>query len=175
MFEISRLFEEYLKTLNAINSTLMKFFDIKTYFRLSDEEIAESIRAFYNLYLENARLTLKALNDLSSAFLKGDPDEFIRVYTSILTEFEDVYAKVMETPLLVAYLNEINKFYLRLLQGFQNFNNYVFHALGLVTRKDIVALSEAYVDLKGDIKKETRRLKKELEEIKSLLKEVVKL
>lgn len=173
MFEISRLFEEYLKTLNAINSTLTKFFNIKTYFKLSDEEIAESIRAFYGLYLENMKLALKTLNDLSSAFLKGDPDEFIKAYTSILTKFENVYAKVMETPLLVAYLNEINKLYLRFLQGIQNYNNYVFHALGLVTRKDIVALSEAYVDLKGDIKKETRKLKKELEEIKKLLKEEV--
>ncbi|MEM4524689.1 MAG: hypothetical protein QXF29_06305, partial [Archaeoglobaceae archaeon] len=82
------------------------------------------------------------------------------------------YAEYMNNAVVSAIVNAINKAYLRGLQNIQNFMSTILHSMGMVSRKDIIALSEAYVDLKGDIKKEARKIR---EEIKILREEIEKI
>ncbi|RLI81353.1 hypothetical protein DRP07_07540 [Archaeoglobales archaeon] len=172
-FVSPRFIEESFKTFTAINETFWKFFDVSYFFKeLKEEEIEESFSKITSFYAELLEFSLKFWKEIFDAVQKGDPDEVVKTYLFNLSELEDIYARRMDNMLIIAYLDEINKAYLTLLNNLQSVNNAIFHSLGLVTRRDVVALSEAYVDLKGDIKKESRKIRREIQELRKSVERI---
>ncbi len=176
VFDMSRLAEESVKTFNEVNRAFLRLFDPAFYFQLSEDEITDSITAFMNGTAEIWELGLRGWMDFLKAVWKGDADEMIEAYLRYLSKLEDAVGRMMDNPLASAYLNKLNEGYLKSIQLIQSMNDYLFHTLGLATKKDIIALGEAYVDLKGDLKKEMKSLKEaETESLNELKGELVKL
>jgi N-methylhydantoinase B/oxoprolinase/acetone carboxylase alpha subunit len=100
--------------------------------------------------------------DLTQALMKGDADAVIVAISRGMERIEAIYSEYMNNAVVSAIVNAVNRVYLRSLQNLQNFTSAILHAMGMVSRKDVIALSEAYVDLKGDIKKESRKIREEL-------------
>ena len=160
--------QKYLETLSEFTQVML---DFRTYFGdLDPSEIADFFeiltRAYYKLLQLNAETYFKLISQLP----KGDVEEFLKIYLEYIPKLEDIFAEISDNPVYSAYVNVLNRFYLKYLKSIQNFNSAILHSLGLVSRRDIIALSEAYVDLKGDIKRETRRILREVRELKEEIK-----
>ncbi len=168
-----KYFEELFKTARAFNEFLLTISDPRTYFKeLSDQEFEEFYKNSGKLILELNRAYWGFLFELSKALAKGDSDEIARAVGDAMARFEEIYADYMDNPVVSAWINSINSAYMRSLLNLQNFTSAMLHALGMVSRRDIIALSEAYVDLKGDIKKESRKI---LEEVRALKEKIEKM
>ncbi len=165
--------EEMVKTIKAMNDLVQTLFDPRTYFgKLEPDEIREFLSDLAKGYLEISQLNMETYFKILSELPKGDAEEILKIYLGYISKLEDIFAKMSDNPVYSAYVNAINKMYVRTLRTIQNFNSAVLHSLGFVSRRDVVALSEAYVDLKGDINRESRRI---LEEVKALRQELEKL
>lgn len=169
----AKFLEEAFKTAKALNEFFITLVNPKTYFReIEDKEIEDFYRNTAKLFLELNRAYWGFFFDFTQAIAKRDSEEVIKAVNKAMERFEVAYAEYMDNPVVSAIINAINSAYLRNLAGFQNFMSGMLHAMGMVSKKDVIALSEAYVDLKGDIKKESRKIR---EEIKFLREELEKL
>lgn len=158
-----KYFEEVLKTATAFNEFLLTLMNPRTYFKeISEKELEEFYTNSGKLILELNKAYLGFLFDLSKAFAKGDSDEIAKTVGSAMAKFEEIYADYMNNSVVSAWINSINSAYMRSLLNLQNFTSAILHAFGMVSRRDVIALSEAYVDLKGDIKKESRKIMEEI-------------
>ncbi|MEM3179107.1 MAG: hypothetical protein QXW81_04125, partial [Archaeoglobaceae archaeon] len=110
--------------------------------------------------------------EISQALAKRDSEEVIKAFTRAMERFEVLYAEYMDNPVVSAIINSINSAYMRTLMNLQSFMSAVLHSMGMVSRKDIIALSEAYVDLKGDIKKESRKIREEIRVLKEEIEKI---
>uniref|UniRef100_A0A7C3UI72 Poly(3-hydroxyalkanoate) polymerase subunit PhaE n=1 Tax=Geoglobus ahangari TaxID=113653 RepID=A0A7C3UI72_9EURY len=160
------MLNEIAKTFEAVNDFIRTLFDPTTYLGdLSPKEFEEFyndiVNCFFKVSFLNAETYLKAITEMQ----RGDTESILNLYLNYISNLEDIFADLMDNPVIAAYLSQLNKLYLRSLHFIQNLNNAFFHSIGLATRKDIVALSEAYVDLKGDIKRETRRILREIKKL----------
>lgn len=164
----SKFFEELFKTAKTFNEFFLTLTDPRTYFKeISEEEFQEFYKNTAKLFFELNKVYWGFLLDLTSATMRRDGEGITRAISDVMIRIEELYAEYMDNPVVSAWVNTINSIYMRSLLNLQNFMSAVLHSLGMVSRRDIIALSEAYVDLKGDIKKESRKV---IEEIK-LLKE----
>ncbi len=160
------MLDEIAKTFKAVNDFMKTLLDPTTY--LGDVTLKEFgelyndiANCFFKISSLNAETYLKAITEMQ----RGDAESLLNLYLNYISNLEDIFADLMDNPVMAAYINILNKIYLRSLLLIQNLNNAFFHSMGLATRKDIVALSEAYVDLKGDIKRETRRILREIKKL----------
>ncbi|ADC65568.1 hypothetical protein Ferp_1417 [Ferroglobus placidus DSM 10642] len=162
--------EEFWRTYKKLFELYAKLSDPRTYFgELTEEEINESLSKIFNGFAKLGNLNLNYLIELYGNVLKGNPEEVLKTNLDYLEKLEDTIAEIVDNPLYSAYINFVDRVFLNYLITLQNINNAIFHSIGIPTRRDIVALSEAYVDLKGDLKKEFRALKKEIEELKAAI------
>ncbi|MDI9646163.1 MAG: hypothetical protein QFX40_05655 [Archaeoglobales archaeon] len=169
------MMEDIFKTFKTFEEFLMKLIDPKTYLgELSEEEIKDSIEKYYSGIFSIFQLNFDYSTKIWQKIFAGDVENVLATYLEYLSKLEDVVNKMSDNVLYSAYINALNSNYLRFLTTLQNINGAILHNLGLVSRKDIVALAEAYVDLKGDIKKETRVVRKDIAEIKNMLVELQK-
>ncbi|MEM3927649.1 MAG: hypothetical protein QXT07_01725 [Archaeoglobaceae archaeon] len=169
----AKFLEEVFKNAKALNEFFLTLIDPKTYFRdLKDEEIEEFYRSSLKLVLELNKAYWGFVFEFTQALAKGEGEEVVKVVNKAMERFENAYAEYMNNAVVSAFINMMNSAYLRSLANIQNFTSALLHAMGMVSRKDVVALSEAYVDLKGDIKKESRKIR---EEIRVLREELEKL
>ncbi len=158
-----KYFEELFRTAAAFNEFLLTLMDPRTYFKeISEKEFEEFYANSGKLILELNKAYLGFLFDLSKALAKGDSDEIAKTIGNAMERFEDIYADYMNNSVVSAWINSINSVYMRSLLNLQNFTSAILHAFGMVSRRDVIALSEAYVDLKGDIKKESRKIMEEI-------------
>jgi len=163
--------------LDEIFLTSRKFFefwlkaaDPRTYLKdVTQEELMEFGSKLMNYSLNFWQISSEYMAKMYSALIRGDAEEILNVQLEYLSKLEDAVAELANTAVYSAYVNAINRAYMNQLILMQEFSNALFHSLGIPTRKDIVALSEAYVDLKGDIKREMREIKGELAEMKKLI------
>jgi len=160
------MLDEMAKTFKVVNDFMKTLLDPTTYLgEITPEEFKEFYNDIANCFVKisflNAETYLKAVAEMQ----RGDAESILNMYLNYISNLEDIFADLMDNPIMAAYINLLNKVYLRYLLLIQNVNNAFLHAMGLATRKDVVALSEAYVDIKGDIKRESRKI---LEEIKKL-------
>jgi len=161
------MLNEFLKTYEKAAEFWLKLADPRTYLRgVKPEELREFSFNATAGFLKLWQISIEYSTKIFQAMLRGDPDEILNTQLEYISRVEDVIAEIADNPVYSAYVNAINKAYLSQVLAMQEFSNAVFHSLGLPTRKDIVALAEAYVDLKGDIKRDVRNLRKELKEIK---------
>ncbi|MEM4575178.1 MAG: hypothetical protein QXR27_03275 [Archaeoglobaceae archaeon] len=168
-----KLLEEIFKTAKTFNEFLLTLMNPRTYLRdVEEKEIEEFYRNTAKIFFELNNAYWSLLFEIYQALLKRDSEELIMVISRAMDRFENIYAEYMNNAVVSAIVNAINKAYLRGLQNIQNFMSTILHSMGMVSRKDIIALSEAYVDLKGDIKKEARKIR---EEIKILREEIEKI
>lgn len=168
-----KFFEEFFKTAKAFNEFFLTVTNPRTYFKeLSEEEFNEFYKNSVKLIFELNRAYWGFLNELTKAIAKRDSEEIARVIGNTMSRIEELYAEYMDNAVVSAWINAINSAYMRSLLNLQNFTSSILHSLGMVSRKDVIALSEAYVDLKGDIKKESRKI---MEEIRALRERVEKL
>ncbi|MCS7122237.1 MAG: hypothetical protein NZ895_06540 [Archaeoglobaceae archaeon] len=145
--------------------------DPKTYLgEITDDEIKQSIAQITNGYFKILTLNYEYSIKIWQKLMIADLDGFLDTYLEYLSNLEDRVAEMVNTPLYAATVNAINRAYMNYLSLIQNMNSAVLHSLGLVSRKDVVALSEAYVDLKGDIKRESRKVLQEIAKLKEELK-----
>lgn len=160
------MLDEMAKTFKAVNDFIKTLFDPTTYLGdISPKEFGEfyndTANCFFKIYSLNAETYMKMVAESQ----RGDTEAVLNTYLDYISKLEDTFAELMDNAVVAAYVNLLNKIYLRSLLLIQNLNNAFFHSMGLATRKDIVALSEAYVDLKGDIKRETRKILKEIKKL----------
>ena len=159
----ARLLEEAFKTAKTFNEFYLTLIDPRTYYKeLDEEEIQEFYSSISKLFFELNRAYWGLMIDLTQALMKGDADAVIVAISRGMERIEAIYSEYMNNAVVSAIVNAVNRVYLRSLQNLQNFTSAILHAMGMVSRKDVIALSEAYVDLKGDIKKESRKIREEL-------------
>lgn len=169
----AKLLEEAFKTAKALNEFFLTITDPRTYLKeLEEKEIEEFYVNSSKLLLELNRTYWGFVIDFTQALMKREPDGIIMAISKAMENFEKLYAEYMDNAVVSAIVNAINSAYLRSLQNIQNFTSAFLHSMGMVSRKDIIALSEAYVDLKGDIKKESRKI---LEELRQIREEISKI
>ena len=169
----ARLLEEILKTAKTINEFFITLSDPKTYFKeLKEEEIEQFYTNTSKLFFELNRAYWGLVIDLTQAFIKMDAEGVLKAISGGMDRFESIFAEYTNNPVFSAFLNTVNMAYLRSLQNLQTLMSAILHSMGMVSRRDIIALSEAYVDLKGDIKKESRKIR---EELRLLKEEIVKI
>lgn len=170
-----RYFEEIFKTATAFNEFLLTLMNPRTYFKeISEQELEEFYSNCGKLILELNRAYFGFLMDISKALARGDSDEIVRTVSNAMERFEEIYADYMNNSVVSAWVNSINSAYMRSLLNLQNFTSAMLHALGMVSRRDIIALSEAYVDLKGDIKKESRKIMEEIRVLREKIESIGK-
>lgn len=168
-----KFFEEFFKTAKTFNEFFLTVTNPRTYFKeLTEEEFNEFYKNSVKLIFELNKAYWGFFNDLTKAFAKRDSEEIARAIGNAMARIEEIYAEYMDNAVVSAWVNAINSAYMRTLLNLQNFTSAILHSLGMVSRKDVIALSEAYVDLKGDIKKESRKI---MEEIRVLKEKVEKL
>jgi hypothetical protein len=159
----ARLLGEAFKTAKTFNEFFLTLIDPRTYYKdLDEEEIQEFYSSTSKLFFELNRAYWGLMIDLTQALMKGDADAVIVAISRSMERIEAIYSEYMNNAVVSAIVNAVNRVYLRSLQNLQNFTSAILHAMGMVSRKDVIALSEAYVDLKGDIKKESRKIREEL-------------
>jgi hypothetical protein len=159
----ARLLEEAFKTAKTFNEFFLTLIDPRTYYKeLDEEEIQEFYSSISKLFFELNRAYWGLMIDLTQALMKGDAGAVILAISRGMERIEAIYSEYMNNAVVSAIVNAVNRVYLRSLQNLQNFTSAILHAMGMVSRKDVIALSEAYVDLKGDIKKESRKIREEL-------------
>jgi hypothetical protein len=164
------MMEELFKTGRTFQELYLKLLDPKTYLgELTQDEINESLskftEGFFRIFQLNFEYWMKAMEKI----MAGDADGALEVYLQYISALEDTAAEMADSPLYSAFINAFNTSYLRSLISLQNLNSAFLHNLGLVSRRDVIALAEAYVDLKGDIKRETRMIRREIEELKRMI------
>lgn len=163
----AKFLEEAFKTAKAVNEFFLTLINPKTYFKdLEEREIEEFYRNSVKLFFELNKAYWGFLIEFTQAIAKRNSEEVIKAVNKAMERFEIAYAEYMDNAVVSAIINAINSAYLRSLANFQNFTSEILHTIGMVSRKDVVALSEAYVDLKGDIKKESRKIREEIKELK---------
>ncbi|MFN3384322.1 MAG: hypothetical protein ACK401_05445 [Archaeoglobaceae archaeon] len=173
MMANAKLIEETFKSAKALNEFVLTLMSPKTYFKeLEEREIEDFYLNSTKLFFELNKSYWGFVFELTQALAKGEGEEVIKAVNKAMDRFETAYAEYMNNAVVSAIINSINSAYLRSLANIQNFTSALLHAMGMVSRKDIIALSEAYVDLKGDIKKESRKIR---EEIRVLREELEKL
>ena len=161
------MFEEMLKTFESYLEFLSKVSDPRTYLGgVSNEEIADYSSKLLSATLDAYRISFEYFFRITQKFMEGDLDAALEAYLSYISELEDLSAKAADNAVYAAYVNTLNRVYMYYLIFLQNSINAFLHSIGMVTRRDIVALAEAYVDLKGDIKKETRKILAKIEELR---------
>lgn len=169
----ARLLEELFKNAKALNEFFLTLMDPRTYFRdLKDEEIEEFYRSSAKLAIELGKAYRDFFFELVQALAKRDSDEVIKAINRAMDRFGTIYEEYMNNAVVSAFINAINSAYLQSLVNLQNLTSAMLHAAGMVSRKDIIALSEAYVDLKGDIKKESRKIREEIRALKEELEKI---
>jgi len=169
----ARLLEEFLKTAKTINEFFITLSDPKTYFKeLKEEEIEQFYTNTSKLFFELNRAYWGLVIDLTQAFIKMDAEGVLKAISSGMDRFESIFAEYTNNPVFSAFLNTVNMAYLRSLQNLQTLMSAILHSMGMVSRRDIIALSEAYVDLKGDIKKESRKIREELRLLKEEIEKI---
>ena len=169
----ARLLEEILKTAKTINEFFITLSDPKTYFKeLKEEEIEQFYTNTSKLFFELNRAYWGLVIDLTQAFIKMDAEGVLKAISSGMDRFESIFAEYTNNPVFSAFLNTVNMAYLRSLQNLQTLMSAILHSMGMVSRRDIIALSEAYVDLKGDIKKESRKIREELRLLKEEIEKI---
>lgn len=169
----TKFFEEVFKTAKTFNEFFLTLTNPKTYFKeLSEEEFEEFYKNSSKLLFELNKAYWGFLIDLTNAFAKRNSEEIAKAISNAMVRIEEIYAEYMDNAVVSAWVNAINSVYMRSLLNLQNFTSAILHSLGMVSRRDVIALSEAYVDLKGDIKKESRKI---LEEIRALRERVEKI
>lgn len=168
-----KYFEELFKTAKAFNEFLLTLIDPRTYLKeITEQEFEEFYKNSGEMIFELNRACWGFLFELSAALAKRDSEEVFKAVGNAMERFEEIYAKYMNNAVVSALINSVNSAYMRSLLNLQNFTSAMLHALGMVSRKDVIALSEAYVDLKGDIKKESRKI---LEEVRALKEKIEKM
>ncbi len=173
MMTNAKLIEETFKSAKALNEFVLTLMSPKTYFReLEDKEIEDFYINSTKFFFELNKAYWGFVFELTQALAKGEGEEVVKVVNKAMDRFETAYAEYMNNAVVSAIINSINSAYLRSLASIQNFTSAFLHAMGMVSKKDVIALSEAYVDLKGDIKKESRKIR---EEIRILREELEKL
>lgn len=161
------MLEEFEKTFKAFNDFVKKLLDPKTYLgEITDEEIKSSISQITDCYIKMSNLNYEYSIKIFQKLMVADLDGFLESILEYLSSLEDRVAEMINNPLCAAVVNALNRSYINYMTFIQNLNSAMLHSLGLVSRKDIVALSEAYVDLKGDIKRESRKILQEIEKIR---------
>uniref|UniRef100_A0A7C3REA4 Uncharacterized protein n=1 Tax=Archaeoglobus fulgidus TaxID=2234 RepID=A0A7C3REA4_ARCFL len=169
----ARLLEEILKTAKTINEFFITLSDPKTYFKeLKEEEIEQFYTNTSKLFFELNRAYWGLVIDLTQAFIKMDAEGVLKAISGGMDRFESIFAEYTNNPVFSAFLNTVNMAYLRSLQNLQTLMSAILHSMGMVSRRDIIALSEAYVDLKGDIKKESRKIREELRLLKEEIEKI---
>ena len=169
----ARLLEEILKTAKTINEFFITLSDPKTYFKeLKEEEIEQFYTNTSKLFFELNRAYWGLVIDLTQAFIKMDAEGVLKAISGGMDRFESIFAEYTNNPVFSAFLNTVNMAYLRSLQNLQTLMSAILHSMGMVSRRDIIALSEAYVDLKGDIKKESRKIREELRSLKEEIEKI---
>jgi len=165
--------EELFKTANVFNEFLLTITNPKTYLKeITDQEFEEFYKNTGEMILELNRAYWGFLFELSAALAKRDSEEVFKAVGNAMERFEEIYAKYMNNAVVSALINSVNSAYMRSLLNLQNFTSAMLHTFGMVSRRDVIALSEAYVDLKGDIKKESRKI---LEEVRALKEKIEKM
>ncbi|MCX8204053.1 MAG: hypothetical protein N3H31_00045 [Candidatus Nezhaarchaeota archaeon] len=166
---------ELEKTLKAYSDFLNKLFSVSTYFRgLTWDEFRDSLAVSLVVLAKTWQLSNEYWYESLRRLLAIDLDGALSVYLEYLSRLEDVAAEVANTPLYAAYVNAVNKFYINCLTLLQNVDSAILHALGLATRRDIVALGEAYVDLKSDLKREFRGVREGVAKLREAIDELRK-
>ena len=169
----AKLLEEILKTAKTINEFFITLSDPKTYFKeLKEEEIEQFYTNTSKLFFELNRAYWGLVIDLTQAFIKMDAEGVLKAISGGMDRFESIFAEYTNNPVFSAFLNTVNMAYLRSLQNLQTLMSAILHSMGMVSRRDIIALSEAYVDLKGDIKKESRKIREELRLLKEEIEKI---
>lgn len=179
---------ELEETLKAYSDFLNKLFNVSTYFRgLTWDELRDSLAMLLIAFVRAWQLSSEYLYKFSQRMFAADLDGALDTYLEYLSKMEDIAGELANTPLYAAHVNAANRLYMSYLTTIQSINSAILHSLGLVTRKDVVALGEAYVDLKGDLKREAKRIRDEVaklhegieeylrREVKKLRDEVAKL
>lgn len=157
------MYDEFLKTYKRAMEFWLKVTDPRTYLReLTPEEIQESISKYFEGSLKIMKETAEYSVILAGKMMQGDPDEVMKKYLEYISKLEDTVAEMANTPLYSAYINALNRIFLGQLYILQRTNSAILHSLGIPSRDDVVALAEAYVDLKGDIKRESRMIRREI-------------
>ncbi len=161
------MLDEIFKTFKAINEFTLTLLDPNTYFRdIKPEDFQKFMFDFANGFLKIYQLNIETFFKIMQEMPKGDAEAMLNIYLAYLNKIEDLFAEMSDNDVMAAYINALNKAYLRYLRFIQTLNTSVLHNLGLASRKDIIALAEAYVDLKGDIKRESRRILREIKNLK---------
>lgn len=162
------LSSELEKAVRAYSDFLNKLLSIGTYFRgLTWDELRDSLAVVTLVSAKIWRMSNEYWYRILQRMFAADLDSALDSYLEYLSKLEDAADELANTPLYAAYINMANRLYMSYLTTLQNINNATLHALGLATRKDIVALGEAYVDLKGDLKRETKRIREEIAKLRS--------
>lgn len=161
---------EFLETYKRILEFWIKLSNPRTYLQnITHEELLDFTFKLTSGVFKIWQINAEYLAKIYQKMMEGDPEEILKTQLDYISKLEDVVAETADSPVYSAYVNALNRAYINQLLLLQEFSNALFHSVGLPTRKDIVALSEAYVDLKGDIKREVREIKKELREVKRVL------
>jgi len=161
------MLDEFAKTFKAVNDFVATLIDPRTYLGdISPDEFGEFYADVANCFFRISTLNAETYAKIIADMQRGDAESALNTYLNYISKMEDTFAELMDNAVVAAYINYLNRIYLRSLLLIQNINNALFHSMGLATRRDIIALSEAYVDLKGDIKRETRRILSEIRKIK---------
>ncbi|MCX8172840.1 MAG: hypothetical protein N3D09_04430 [Archaeoglobaceae archaeon] len=171
----TKFFEEVFKTAKTFNEFFLTLTNPRTYFKeISEEELDEFYKKSSKLFFELNKAYWGFLFDLTTAFAKRNGEEISRAINNAMIRIEEIYADYMDNAVVSACVNAINSAYMRILLNLQNFTSAILHSLGMVSRRDVIALSEAYVDLKGDIKKESRKILEEIRDLKERVEKIEK-
>ncbi len=169
MFQI---FQEALNAYEKFVEFTSELLNPKTAYNLTAEEINEFFSKTLQGFLKIWSISFEYWTDVYLKMIAGDPDKVLAIHLRYISEFEDTVSEMVNNAVWAAYVNAIDKIYRRYLLLVQNITSAMLHSIGAPSRRDVVALAEAYVDLKGDIKKEVRAVRSEIENIKKLISEI---
>ncbi|RLI71258.1 hypothetical protein DRO97_10040 [Archaeoglobales archaeon] len=169
MIDLSyRFIEEYFKTLSTVYESSYNIFrNLNPWDRLSEEEKEEFLRALVEVFYDGIEFSNELLKDFQALAYEVDPEEWAKVYQKWLSFIEKEYRKLTETMYIAAIFNSLDDLYLLSTANVQKFMDGLLHYYGFATKLDVTRLGKAYVDLKQDLKRETRKIKSGINEIKN--------
>ena len=161
----NKLLEEYIKTVATVYESSYNILrNLNPWDKLTEKEREEFLRTLAEIVYDGFEFTNDFFKDLYTLFY-ADPEAWLKVYEKLLSFIEREYRKLTETTYMAAIFNSLDDLFLLSTANIQRFMDGFLHYYGFATKFDIIRLGKAYVDLKQDLKRETRKIKKGINEI----------
>jgi len=167
MIDPYKFVEEYFRTIASVYESSYNILrNLNPWDKLTEDEKEEFLRVLAEIIYDGVEFSESFLKDFFMLSYTSDPEVWLKIYEKWLSFVEKEYRKLTETTYMAAIFNSLDDLYLLSTANIQRFMDGFLHYYGFATKFDIIKLGKAYVDLKQDLKRETRKIKTGINEIK---------